>query len=98
MTRQELHRSAAAQEQSEVALRAQAEAASQSARLNATNFLLEHYNSELASMRGLAFMANDPRLVRMHELERRTRVLVAVLDHMFSELGNEGDNDGLQNR
>lgn len=90
MTRQELTRSAAAQEQSEIALRAQAEAASQSAKLSATNFLLEHYKSELTAMRGSAFMANDARLVRMRELERRTQVLVAVLDNMFNSVSNEG--------
>lgn len=89
MTRQELTRSAAAQEQSEIALRAQAEAASQSARLSATNFLLEHYKAELKAMRTTAFTANDPRLVRMHELERRTQVLVGVLDGMFDSIGNE---------
>lgn len=90
MTRQELTRSALAQEQSEVALRAQAQAASQSARLNATNFLLEHYREELVALRKSAFMANDPRIPRMQELERRIPVLVAVLDGMFSELSNEG--------
>jgi hypothetical protein len=98
MTRKELTRSAAAQEQSEIALRAQAEAASQSARLSATNFLLEHYKSELASMRRNSFTANDPRLVRMQELERRTQVLVDVLDNMFIEVSNEGGNDGTQDR
>lgn len=91
LTRQELTRSAQAQEQSELALRAQAQAASQSARLNATNFLLEHYREELMVMRKSSLMANDPRIFRMQELERRIPVLVAVLDGMFNELSNEGN-------
>ena len=90
MTRQELTRSAAAQEQSEIALRAQAEAASQSAKLSATNFLLDHYKAELMAMQGIAYMANDPRLARLHELERRTQVLVTVLDSMFNEVTSDG--------
>lgn len=89
LTREELKRSAAAQEQSEIALRAQAESARTSARLSATNFLLGEYKKELHSMRQEAFRANDPRLQRMQELERRVQVLVDVLDSVYNDISGE---------
>lgn len=93
LTRQELQRSAEAQEQSERALRAQAEAAERSARMAATNFLLEHYRSALASMRGIAYAANDPRLQALQELRRKEAVLVGILDRAFLEISGEGETN-----
>jgi fumarate reductase subunit C len=89
LTRDELRRSAQAQELSEKALRAQAEAADRSARLSGINFLLGHCKSELRDMKGIAYMSNDPRLVRMNELFEKERVLLAMLDAMFDELTHE---------
>lgn len=89
LTREELKRTAVAQEQAEVALRAQAESAATSARLSATNFLLIEYEKELGAMRLQAFRANDPRLVRMNELERRVLVLTGVLDSVYRNISGE---------
>lgn len=94
LTRQELQRTAEAQEQSEIALRAQAAAASQSARLTAINFLLKHYERELDEMRKYAIPANDPRAPRMKELRQRQAMLVAMLDSMFHEIANRGEEGG----
>lgn len=99
LTRQELKRSASAQEQSEIALRAQAEAAERSASLAATNFLLDHYKSELAEMHKVAYAGNDPRLPRLEELERRETVLLAKLDALFQEVATEEkEDDAAQDR
>lgn len=99
LTRQELQRSAAAQEQSEIALRAQASAAGRSARLAATNFLLDHYKQELREMRGQAFTANDPRLARMQHLQRREQALLQMLDSMVREVTEQGEaRDTVPNR
>ena len=91
LTRQELQRSASAQEQSEIALRAQAEATARSASLAATNFLLAHYQHELAEMRKVAYPGNDPRLARFRELERRESILLARLDSLFQQLAIESE-------
>jgi len=93
LTRQELKRSAAAQEQSEIALRAQAESSATSARLAATNFLLAEYKKELDALRKEALRANDPRLIRKSELERRVDVLTGVLDSVYRNItGEEPEN------
>ncbi|MBK6653815.1 hypothetical protein [Zoogloea sp.] len=94
LTREELSRSAHAQELSEKALRAQAATAEKSARLSAINFLLDHYKNELRDMRGVAYTANDPRLVRMQLLQRREHQLLAMLDEIFRETSGEGEADG----
>lgn len=94
LTREELGRSAKAQELSEKALRAQAATAEKSARLSAINFLLDHYKNELRDMRGVAFTANDPRLVRMQLLQKRENQLLAMLDEVFCETSGEGETDG----
>ena len=86
LTRQELSRSAAAQEQSEAALRAQAESAASSARLSTINFLLDHYKQELKAMQGVAYVGNDPRLPRMHELEERETRLLQELNTLYREV------------
>jgi hypothetical protein len=91
LTREELQRSAAAQEQSEIALRAQAEAAATSAKLAATNFLLAEYKKELSAMQQQALRANDPRLGRMAELERRVNALTAVLDSVYQAIAGENN-------
>lgn len=94
LTREELGRSAKAQELSEKALRAQAATAEKSARLSAINFLLDHYKNELRDMRGVAYTANDPRLVRMQLLQKRENQLLAMLDEVFCETSGEGETDG----
>ena len=86
LTRKELARTAAAQEQSEIALKAQAAAAAQAARLNATNFLLEHYKSKLKEFQGHAYAVGDPRHTERQSLMIKERTLVAILDDMFDEL------------
>jgi hypothetical protein len=91
LTRQELQRTAAAQEQAEVALRAQAEAASVSAKLSATSFLLRQYQEEIEEMRKDAFLAGDPRLKRMQELEDRIKNLGGVLDSFYNAVAKEAD-------
>lgn len=89
LTRTELQRSAQAQEQSEHALREQAAAANQSARLAATNFLLEHYDDLLKPLKNRAYAANDPTLETIKELERRVEVLRGVLDSVYVQLSGE---------
>lgn len=93
LTRKELTRSAAAQEQSEIALRAQAESASTSARLAATSFLLEEYQKELRGMHGESLRSNDPRIIRRRELQRRINVLTELLDAVFIEISGEKKNE-----
>jgi hypothetical protein len=92
MTREELRRSANAQEQSELALAAQATAATQSAKLSATNFLLEYYRKELVTMRGQAYLANDPRLYKLQDLEQREQVLVSILNSTYTQLSKEQES------
>ncbi len=99
LTRKELKRSASAQEQSEVALKAQAAAASQSAKLAAINFLLGHCKSEIAHLRLLSYTSNDPRALRMRELLSREIELVEMLDRLFDEISRtENSNDEIQDR
>ena len=99
LTRQELTRSAEAQVQSEIALRAQADAAARSSRLAAINFLLGHYKHELAQMRGVAYTANDPRLATMRGLEGREERLLGELDLLYKEVTRHGQPDNpAQNR
>jgi hypothetical protein len=86
LTRQELARTAEAQIQSEAALRAQADAATRSSRLDAINFLLGHYKYEVAQMRGSAYTANDPRLAVMQRLEAREARLLRELDALYREV------------
>ena len=89
LTRQELKRTAAAQEQSEIALRTQAEVASTAARLSATNLLIDEYKKEISILHKQAFRANDPRLLRLNELERRISVLIGILDSVYREISKE---------
>lgn len=90
LTRDELRRSAQAQELSEKALRAQADAADRSARLAGINFLLGHCKAEIREMKGVAYMAHDPRLERLSELQYKERVLLTMLDAFFGELTSGG--------
>lgn len=91
LTRKELERSAAAQEQSEIALKIQAASASQSAKLTTINFLLNHYKAELDAARGIAYSGNDPRAPRLQELRRREVLLIEMLDSLFNEVIEKGD-------
>ena len=93
LTRNELTRSAEAQELSEKALRAQATAADRSARLNAINFLLAHYQTQLKKYQGNAYLANDPRLEAMHALEEKSATLNSMLEDVFHEI-TEGERNG----
>jgi hypothetical protein len=86
LTRKELARTAVAQEQSEIALKAQAAATVQAARLNATNFLLEHYKTKLSEFHGRAYAMGDPRHTERLGLLAKERALVAILDKTFDEL------------
>ena len=89
LTRVELKRSAEAQEKSEIALSSQAVASAQSARLSAINYLLAHYESELHSYKGMAFVGNDPRLERKLALEKKRAVLLSQLDALFNEISQQ---------
>lgn len=91
LTRDELRRSAHAQELSEKALRVQADAAERSARLAGINFLLGYCKAEIGEMKKISYMANDPRLVRMNELQDKERVLLTMLDAFFGELTSRGE-------
>ena len=93
LTRRELSRSAVAQEQSEAALRAQAEAAASAARLSTINFLLDHYKQDLRVMRGIAYASNDPRLPKMRELEEREARLLEELNNLYSEVIKDERSD-----
>lgn len=83
LTREELRRSAEAQEKSERALSTQALASSQSARLSAINYLLDHYESELVKLRNNAYPQGDPRLARIAALEQKRAQLLGLLDDVF---------------
>jgi hypothetical protein len=93
LTRKELHRTAQAQEQSEVALRAQADAASQSARLTTTSALLEHYRGELKQMLTLVIPSNDPRRAVMQDLIRREAALLAIFNSMYIQITLKGQEN-----
>jgi chromosome segregation ATPase len=103
LTRKELRRSAQAQEQSEKALRVQAEAADRSARLSAINFLLEHYESVIKSLEeGMRRLNNrlgkDPENTlkkmrtldsKIDELNNRKSTLINMLDDLFNEISEK---------
>ena len=93
LTRTELRRSATAQEQSEIALKAQAEATSQSAKLSAINFLLGHYQEELNRMSGIIIPNIDPRFTRKQVLVEREQKLLEMLDSLFNEISEKGNNN-----
>jgi hypothetical protein len=92
MTREELRRSATAQEQSERALAAQAAAATQSAKLAATNFLLDYYRKELGSMGKQLYLPNDPRVQKVQDLEQREQVLISILNATYIQLSKEQED------
>ena len=89
LTRQELTRAATAQEQSEIALRRQAQATLASARLSATTFLLGEYTKEVNASQQKAFTVGDPMQARMDELLRRVAVLTEVLDSEYEVISGE---------
>lgn len=97
LTRTELARTAKAQEQAEVALRAQADAAHQSARLSAINFLLERYTLERKQLSG-AFSAGSTEDMRRNELLKRERTLALMLDSLFDDLTAKDKIDDPQDR
>lgn len=86
LTRKELARSAEAQVQSEAALRSQAEAARRSSRLATINFLLDHYRHELAQLRGTAYMQNDPRVLKVRDLEEKEAALLSQIERLYVEV------------
>jgi hypothetical protein len=85
LTRNELKRSAEASEKSEKALVRQAEAANQSARLSAINYLLAYYKAELDSFDKEMMFATDPKYKRKQELQRKQQDLLVQLDRVFNE-------------
>jgi hypothetical protein len=97
LTRDQLRRSALAQELSEKALRAQADAADRSARLSGINFLLDHYKGALKEMHGQAYVSDDPRLARLKSLQEREQVLLGMLDAVFKEMTKAKENDDGRN-
>ncbi|MGE5493546.1 MAG: hypothetical protein ACM31P_19990 [Actinomycetota bacterium] len=86
-TRIELRRSAKAQEQSEVALKAQAEAAAQQVNLAAVNLLLSYYREELAKIRKdwPAGVPSDLK-ARFTMLRKREEELVSILDTTYHKV------------
>lgn len=97
LTRGELHRSAQAQELSEKALRAQADAADRSARLSGINFLLDHYNGLLKELRGRAYISGDPRYTQLQSLQKREQVLLGMLDTVFKEVTEKQEGNDVGN-
>jgi hypothetical protein len=86
LTRLELTRSAQAQVQSELALRAQAEAATRSSRLATINFLLDHYKQEEKDSVGRSYMQNSPELARLQLTRQRTQRLTLLLEELYAEI------------
>lgn len=84
-TRVELQRTAAAQEASELALKAQAEASEQSADLSAVNFLLNHYQSERATLQSNGRVPLYLK-ARYERLKTREEKLIEILDSVYSEV------------
>lgn len=91
LTRAELTRSAAAQELSERALRAQAAASDLTARLAAINALMAHYQKELQRHHGLNYPATDPRHLEVRGLRRRYGILEQRLEQFYVELTGAED-------
>lgn len=98
LTRKELSRSAQAQEQSEAALKSQAEAAGRSARLATVNFLISHYQQELRELRGNAYRDGDPRLQRLRELSDREAKLLRHVEALYQEVIQHEQPDQPQDR
>jgi fumarate reductase subunit C len=86
LTRDELRRSAKAQELSEEALRAQADAAHRSAQLESINLLLGHTQTEMRELIRIGYAPDDIRHKRILELKEKESVLLAKLDEFFVEL------------
>lgn len=95
LTRKELTRSAEAQEKSELALTAQAEASRQSARLAMINSLVDHYDKQLSQYRNMAFGQNDPRNVQVQEWTRKRLQLLRLMDDTFDVLANDNQHRDL---
>jgi len=91
-TRIELTRSATAQEQSEAALRAQAETASQAAALSAINALLGYYREEIEmSRKNPTRFGTSPKESMAHfgGLIEREAELLRMLDSTFQQITGE---------
>lgn len=83
-TRKELMRTATAQEASEKALNAQADAAAQSTKLAAMNSLLKFYRDEMNNIRTKLTTGTEQYLAfRLIELEDREKKLLQILDDAY---------------
>lgn len=83
-TRIELQRSAAAQEASERALKAQADATAMSAQLNAINYLLGYYREEMARGEKVGLQLTDRR--EYSRLRSNEEHLVKILEETYRSL------------
>jgi hypothetical protein len=92
LTRAELKRTAEAQELSEKALRAQAEAANSTTKLATINALLEFYTNEIKTRGANTLPSNHPRNVELLEFSQRRRMLEAFLHQRYVDLiGSESE-------
>ncbi|MCA0450752.1 MAG: hypothetical protein LCH62_13440 [Proteobacteria bacterium] len=85
-TREELRRSAAAQEASQLALHAQASASQMSARLASVNSLIEYYRSKLSPLESRVLAPGDVRYVERQLLRTKIQELSEKLDEIFNEV------------
>lgn len=92
-TRAELRRSAIAQEASERALQAQAQASWLSARLASTNSLLEYYSSQLRPLEESTLLS-DRAKQRRDELRSKISTLSNRLDRIFLEVDELSSGGG----
>jgi hypothetical protein len=83
-TRKELQRSASAQEASERALKAQADATAMSAKLNAINYLLGYYREEMARGEKVGMQLSDRR--EYSRLRSNEDHLVSMLEETYRSL------------
>ena len=93
LTRQELQRSAHAQELSEKALKAQAESAFLSAKLQGINFLLSHFKAEIALNQFKPMMQGDPFIGYLEGLREKERLLLIKVEEIYNQIS--GDKDGI---
>jgi len=84
-TRRELARTTAAQEASELALRAQAQAAEHSAHLATVTALLSHYREELTPFKENSFLQYE-QSTKYRKLQERESALISLLDIAYHQV------------
>lgn len=88
-TRRELARAAQAQENSQKELARQSNASRKSAYLASINLLLAQYRAEIEHLTSQTFVASDPKLQRVKQLQHKEVTLMRMLDDLFEDTISE---------